>query len=740
MRPKNCRLRFVRARKGKAAGPAFWPPWGPRAVAALVLAMAFALMVPPPSSLAADDETVPEFDSEAPWKEQLEELHEDFFDTDQYREMLVDAFQLRKRGEGKPGAGKFVKDIFKRGRAVPVQLLSRYASSALEFFGQHARVAGKLQAVDADFDLDEDVTFSNSEIEISAAGAFSETRESQTGWIGEANLADSGGDARSIGLYHRRVVGFGARVGVEVDYSYEEKYGGRVEEGVRYVGHVAPQALGLWRGARLEVEYNERETSGVAGPDLLFRLAYEHTLGDENEDADEFYVSRDFEVGSSYRGYRRRYGGGIRRARVAPLRVAQPSEGDFAGRGVGAVVRNDVVFLNDTPLREKLTPESLQAVRRARLNEKVDIVFANVDPAYQALLNRDAAIVINPEEGLETGMFRVAEDVKLDGRDLIVATRPAKMADLLADGVIQFGGRLRPGKRRSDAESERHKRLRQLRALLGADDEEDEKVECPNGEWRENFAAGAYAGCFAAIIRAPSVQFGPKSGEVLISAGWTVRLQLKAPGALTVRKLARDIPLKREIFYAEAGGGARRLNIPVGFAADLAVRGGATLNAGTTGGAEMWSVGRTGASYGRRGGALEEVEIGARALKVSAPTLASMSGRAKVDLVLSWAPLPPEDWERATSQELAALAKEGRGVYLKPSLEMDLRGDPGRILAEDCPWVNVAARAEIAVGGMSARKNAKEVVDASAEQPFPECSLKEDVNRTLTCPKELCPD
>ena len=726
-------LRLVRARKGKAAGLSAF--WAPRAVVALGLALVFALAWAPPSVAAEADEPKPEFDAAAPWREQLEEVHEDFFDTKQYREMLVDAFQLRKRG-----AGRFVQNLIKRGRAVPVRLLGQYASSALEFFGQHARIAGRLKAVDADFDLDEDVSFSNSEIEISAAGAFSETRESQTGWIGEANLADSGGDARSIGLYHRRVIGFGARVGVEVDYSYEERYGGRVEEGVRYVGHLAPQALGLWRGARLEVEYNERETFGPGDPDLFFRIAYQHKLGDENKDADEFYVSRDFDVRTSrYRG-KRRYGGGIRRARVAPLRVAQPSEGDFAGRGVGAVVRKDVVFLDDTPLREHLTPESLQAVRSARLNENVDIVFANVDSAYQALLARDAALVINPEEGLETGMFRVAEEIELDGRDLIVSTRPAKIADLLSDGVVQFSGRIPPGKRRSDAESERHKRLRQLRALLGADDEDDGKVECPNGEWRENFAAGAYAGCVAAIIRAQSVQFGPKVGEVLISAGWTVRLKLKAPGALTVGKLARDIPLKREIFYAEAGSGSRRLNIPVGFAADLAVRGGATLNAGTTGGAEMWSVGRTGASYGRRGGALEEVEIGARALKVSAPTLASMSGRAKVDLVLSWAPLPPEDWQRATSEELAALAKEGRGVYLKPSLEMDLRGDPGRILAEDCPWVNVAARAEIAVGGMSARKNAKEVVDATAEEPFPECSLKEDVNRTLTCPKELCPD
>ena len=712
----------------------------PAAGAAAFLALAVALIFAMPVR-AAEEEEAPEFDANAPWREQLEDLHKDFFDTRQYREMLVDAFKLRERGDGRPSAGRIVEDLIRRGRAVPVQLLGKYASSALEFFGQHARIAGRLKTVDADFDLDEDVTFSNSEIEISAAGAFNESRESQTGWIGEANLADSGGDSRSVGLYHRRVIGFGARGGVEVDYSYEERYGGRVEEGVRYVGHLSPQAAGIWRGARLEVEYNEREHFGPGDPELLFRLAYEHVLGDENQEADEFYVSRDFDVGSSYyRGYRRSYGGGIRRARVAPLRIAQPAEGDFAGRGVGAVVRNEVVFLNDTPLRERLTAESLQAVRRVGLNDNVDIVFANVDPAFQSLIARESALVINPEDGLETGMFRVAEEVKVEGRDIIVATRPARMSDLLSEGVIQFGGRLRPGKKRSDAESKKHKRLRQLRALLGADDQDDEKVECPNGEWKESFAAGAYAGCVAAIIRVPSVQFGPESGEVLISAGWTVRLKLISNGALTVNRLARDIPLRRQIFYAEAGTGRRRLNIPVGFAADLAVRGGATLNAGTTGGAEMWSVGRTGASYGRKSGSLREVEIGARALKVSAPTLASMSGNGRVDLVLSWAPLPSAEWESAGPRELAALAADGRGVYLKPSLGMELQGDPGRILAEDCPWVNVAAAAEIAVGGMSARKNAREVVDATAEQPFPECTKEEDVDRTLTCPKELCPD
>ena len=729
MKFANLRLRLIFLRAGLPAA-------GVAAFLALIAALAFAMPV-----RAADEEESPEFDADAPWREQLEDLHKDFFDTRQYREMLVDALKLRKRGEGRPSAGKIVEDLIRRGRAVPVQLLGKYASSALEFFGQHARIAGRLKAVDADFGLDEDVTFSNSEIEISAAGAFDENRGSQTGWIGEANLADSGGDSRSIGLYHRRVIGFGARGGVEVDYSYEERYGGRVEEGVRYVGHLSPQALGLLRGARLEVEYNEREHFGPGDPELLFRVAYEHVLGGENREADEFYVSRDFDVGSSYyRGYRRSYGGGIRRARVAPLRVAQPAEGDFAGRGVGAVVRNEVVFLNDTPLRERLTHESLQAVRQAGLNDKVDIVFANVDTAFQALISRDSALVINPEDGLETGMFRVAEEVKVDGGDLIVATRPARMSDLLSEGVIQFAGRLRPGKRRADAESEKHKRLRQLRALLGADDQDDEKVECPNGEWKENFAAGAYAGCVAAIIRVPSVQFGPESGEVLLSAGWTVRLKLISNGALTVNRLARDIPLRRQVFYAEAGTGRRRLNIPVGFAADLAVRGGATLNAGSASGVEMWSVGRTGARYGRQSGSLREVEIGARALKISAPTLASMSGNGRVDLALSWAPLPPADWESANSQELAMLAQDGRGVYLKPSLEMELKGDPGKILAENCPWVNVAAKAEISVGGMSARKNAREVVDAEAEQPFPECVLKEDVNRTLTCPKELCPD
>ena len=720
----------------------FCPRAGGLARAAAFLALAAALCVSAAARAADDEEEGPEFDADAPWREQLEDIHGELFDTRQYREILVDVLDLRERGSSNDSAGKVVQDLIRRGRAIPVQLLGKYASSALEFFGQRARIAGRLKAVDADFDLDEDVTFSNSEIEISAAGDFYESRGSSTGWIGEANLADSGGDRRSLGLYHRQVIGFGARGGVEVDYSYEERYGGRVEEGVRYVGHLSPQALGLLRGARLEVEYNERDTFGAGDPDLLFRLAYEHVIGGDNAEADEFYVSRDFQVGSHYGGYRRRYGGGIRRSNVAPLRIAQPSEGDFAGRGVGAVVRKDVVFLNDTPLRERMTPESLQAIRRARPGDgdNIDLVFANVDTPFQALIVRDAAIVINPEDGLETGMFRVAEEIKVDGKDLIVSTRPARMSDLLAEGVIQFGGRLRPGKKRADAESKKHKRLRQLRALLGADDSDDDKVECPNGEWKENFAAGAYAGCVAAIIRAPSVQFGPSSGEVLVSAGWTVRLKLISDGALTVNRLARDIPLRRQLFYAEAGTGGRRLNIPVAFAADLAVRGGATLNAGTNSGVEMWSVGRTGASYGRRGGALKEVEIGARALKVSAPTLASMSGNARVDLLLSWAPMPPEDWAGASSRDLIALAGEGRGVYLKPSLGMELQGDPGKILAEDCPWVNVAANAEIALGGMSARKNSREVVDATAEHPFPECAGKEDVNRTLTCPKELCPD
>ena len=712
----------------------------PRAARAMALCALGAVVAFSAPSRAQDDEEQPEFDAVTPFQDKLEDLHSDFFDTRQYRDFLVDSLELRERGESF-SAGKFVEELIRRGRAVPVELLGEYASNALEFFGQRARIAGRLKSVDASFGLDEEVTFSNSEIELSAAGAFSESRESQTGWIGGANLADSGGDSRNLGLYHRRVIGFGARVGVEVDYSYEERYGGRVEEGVRYVGHLAPQAFGLWRGARLEVEYNEREQFGPGDPNLFFRLAYEHLLGDENLDADEFYVSRDFDVGSSYYGgYRRSYGGGIRRARVAPLRVAQPAEGDFSGRGVGAAVRKDAVFLNDTPLRDHLTPESLEAVRGARLNENVDIVFANVDPAYQALIARDAALVINPEDGLETGMFRVAEEIKLDGRDLIVSTRPAQISDLLSEGVVQFAGRLRPGKQRSDAESEKHKRLRQLRSLLGADDQDEEKVECPGGgEWRESFSAGAYAGCVAAIVLAPSVRFGPDSGEVLISAGWTVRLKLISGGALTVNKLARDIPLRRQVFYAEAGTGRRRLNIPVGFAADLAVRGGATLNAGASGGAEMWSVGRTGASYGGRGGSLNEVDIGARALRISTPTLASMDGNAKVDLIFSWAPLPPADWERATSEELAALAEEGRGVYLKPSLAMHMKGDPGKILAEDCPWVNVAARAEIALGGMSARRNAREVIDAEAEHPFPECAGKEDVDRTLTCPEELCP-